>query len=228
MYFVHALNRLRWYEKLLWGISVCVIIVPFYVFHSDDYLNLTASLIGVSALIFVAKGDIIGQIGSVIFSVFYAIVSFHFRYWGEMITYLFMTAPIAAGAVYTWFKNPYAKGEVRIRHLKVSEWGILCVLTVIATFVFGWILRVLNTPNLFFSTLSIATSFLAASLVLLRSEYYGLAYAANDLVLIVLWILATKVQWNYFPMVLCFAMFFINDVYGFYNWKRLKNKQLDN
>jgi nicotinamide riboside transporter PnuC len=61
--------------------------------------------------------------------------------------------------------------------------------------------------------------------VLLRSEYYGVFYALNDIVLIILWVLATIENMNYLPMVLCFAIFLINDLYGFYNWQRLKRKQ---
>ena len=49
----------------------------------------------------------------------------------------------------------------------------------------------LDTPNIVFSTISVTTSFLAASLTMLRSSYYALGYAMNDIVLIVLWVLAS-------------------------------------
>lgn len=55
------------------------------------------------------------------------------------------------------------------------------------TAVFYFILAALDTPNLVFSTISVITSFLAAALTMLRSSYYALGYAANDIVLIILW-----------------------------------------
>ena len=74
-------------------------------------LTLIASLIGVTALIFVAKGDVTGQVLTVVFSVLYSVISFEFTYYGEMITYMFMTAPIAAMSVYTWIRHPEEKGK---------------------------------------------------------------------------------------------------------------------
>ncbi len=61
--------------------------------------------------------------------------------------------------------------------------------------------------------------------MLFRSPNYALAYAANDIVLIVLWILASMDNLSYLPMIACFAMFFVNDIYGFINWIRMKNRQ---
>ena len=217
---------LKWYEKLLWVLSVIGITLCFFVMGNTDVLTLIASLIGVSGLIFVAKGNVIGQGMTVIFGLLYAIVSFQYRYWSEVITYLGMTAPIALAAVVSWIRHPYTKGEVRVRAIKRRDWLILLLLTAAVTFVFWLILRALSTPNMLFSTISITTSFLAASLVLLRSEFYGIFYALNDIVLIVLWVLATIEEPNYLPMVLCFVVFLINDLYGFYNWQRLKRRQI--
>ena len=220
-----SIKRLKWYEKMIWLISVLVILISFFAFENKEYLTLTASLIGVTALIFVAKGDVLGQFLTVVFAVFYAIVSYKFRYWGEMITYLGMTAPIAAGAVVTWIKNPYQKGEVKVRHTNPKLWTILSVLAVAVTVVFYFILKYFDTPNLIVSTISITTSFMAASLTLLRSSYYALFYAGNDVVLIILWILASFESISYLPMVLCFIMFLVNDLYGFINWQTMKKKQ---
>lgn len=81
------------------------------------------------------------------------------------------------------------------------------------------ILQKRNIPILF-STISIVTSFLAATLAMLRSSYYTLGYAANDIVLIILWTLASLENPAYFPVVVNFTIFFFNDMYGFLNWKR--------
>ena len=59
----------------------------------------------------------------------------------------------------------------------------------------------------------------------MRSPYYAIAYAGNDIVLIVLWVLASIQDISYLPMVLCFVMFFANDIYGFINWKRMRKRQ---
>ena len=190
-------------------------------------LTLIASLIGVTALIFVAKGDVTGQVLTVMFSMLYSVISFEFTYYGEMITYMFMTAPIAAMSVYTWIRHPEEKGkrEVSIARLSLKKTIMLCITAVIVTVIFYFILRYFNNANLFFSTISITTSFLASALMLFRSSAYALAYGANDIILIILWVIASLEDTAYLPMVMCFAMFLANDIYGFYSWQKRKKLQ---
>ncbi len=214
------------FELCLWVTSVAVTVLSFVLSGGGDYLTMTASLIGVTALIFVAKGYVLGQVLTVVFSVFYGIVSFYFHYYGEMITYLGMTTPSALAAVISWLRHPY-KGtkEVKVNRLNAGLWALLVLLTAGITVTFYFILSALGNANLFFSTVSVTTSFIASYLTFFRSQYYALAYAANDVVLIVLWTLAAIESVSYLPMVACFIMFLFNDLYGFYNWQRMKNKQ---
>lgn len=225
MNIINSINNLNKFEKCLWAGSVLTLFITFLSAPNCDILTMIASLIGVTALIFVAKGDAVGQFLTLVFATFYAVISFRFRYFGEMITYMGMTAPIALLSMITWLKNPYSRLEVKVNHLTKKIWTILLLITCIVTFVFYFILKAFDTPNLLFSTFSIATSFLASSLTMLRSPYYALAYAANDVVLIVLWILAAISDISFLPMVLCFIIFFVNDVYGFCNWQAMKVRQ---
>lgn len=220
------LNRFEWF---LWMASIIIVSGSFFLSRGFHWLTLIASLVGVTALIFVAKGDVWGQILSVLFSLLYAAVSFEFRYFGEMITYLGMTAPIAVLSVLTWLKHPYAgTTEVKVHRLSKKQKLWMVALTIIITFAFYFILAQLNTANLFPSTLSIATSFLASYLMLFRSPGYALAFAANDIVLIILWILAAAYDLSYLPMIACFSMFLLNDIYGFVSWIKMKNRQSRN
>lgn len=81
--------------------------LPFFLFDRENHLTLTASFIGAVSLIFCIKGNPFGQFLMVVFSVFYGIISFSFSYYGEMITYLGMTAPMAVFSLFSWLHNPY-------------------------------------------------------------------------------------------------------------------------
>ncbi len=214
------------FELGLWISSVLVIIVSFVLAGGDSVLNTVASVIGVTALIFVAKGYVLGQVLTVVFAVFYGIISFFMKYYGEMITYMFMTAPIAIMAVVSWIRHPYeGTKEVQVNKLNRKQVYSIIIFGVIITTIFFFILRWLNNASLIVSTVSITTSFVASYLTFLRSPYYALAYAANDIVLIILWVIATVKELSYLPMVLCFVMFFANDIYGYYNWQRMRKRQ---
>ena len=228
--YLSSFKTLTKFEKGLWLTSLAVTILSYllsYLFSGGgDLLNLIASLIGVTALIFVAKGLVLGQLLTVVFSVFYGIISVLFSYYGEMITYLFLTTPMAIVAAIEWIKNPYKDTqEVKVHKVTKKQLVIMWLLALVVTVLFYFILKALNTANLFFSTLSITTSFVASYLTFLRSPYYAIGYSANDVVLIILWILASVEDISYLPMVACFIMFLFNDLYGFYNWRRMQKRQ---
>lgn len=223
-----SFRALTKFELTLWIASLTVVSASIALGGSPNWLTLVTSLVGVTALIFVSKGDVLGQLLTIAFSIGYGIISWNFSYYGEMITYLGMTAPIAIMSVISWLKNPYVAGksEVKVAHLSKKQVTIMLLLTAVVTFIFYFILKFFENANLFMSTVSIATSFLASYLMLLRSDRYALAYAANDLVLISLWVMASFESISYLPMVFCFIMFFFNDMYGFFNWRKIKQRQL--
>ena len=216
-------------ELALWGASSVLILVSFLIFDRVNFMTLAASLIGTTSLIFNAKGNPIGQALMIVFSLLYGLISYTFSYFGEMITYLGMTGPMAVFALISWLRNPY-KGnhaEVAVNRIGKWEYSAMYLATAAVTLVFYFILEHFHTANIIPSTLSVATSFIAVYLTFRRSPYFALAYAANDVVLIILWILAAKEDISYLSVIICFAMFLVNDLYGFISWKRMEKRQLE-
>ncbi len=226
-FFKQTVKSFKPLDIIIWSVSVAAILASFFGAKSRDYITLAASLIGATMLIFLAKGNVIGEFLTVVFAVFYGIVSFATRYYGEMITYLGMSAPAAVVAIVAWIRHPYNGNhtEVKVNTIKRKEWLLLVALSAVITIAFYFILRAFGNANLVTSTISVLTSFAASYLALRRSEYYALAYAFNDIVLIVLWSFATAQSLQYLPMVVCFVVFLVNDIYGFVNWRRNKRRQ---
>ena len=215
------------FEWALWLSSLLIIAVFFFVFDREGYLTLVSSLIGVTSLIFAAKGNPLGPLLMIIFSVLYGIISYSFAYFGEMITYLGMTLPMSVFALVSWLRNPYKgrKSEVKVERLSKKELFFAFALTAAVTFAFYFILDAFDTANIIPSTISVTTSFLAVYLTWRRSPYYALAYAANDVILIILWVMASMHALSYLSVTVCFAVFLVNDLYGFINWRRMADRQ---
>ena len=228
---------MHWHRKLtayfskteiaLWSCSTLLILVSFWLFDRENWMTLAASLIGVTSLIFNAKGNPFGQFLMVVFSLLYGAISYTFAYYGEMITYLGMTMPMAVCALISWLRNPYQgnKAEVEVNVLSAGERGLMWVLTGVVTLVFYFILDFFHTANMLPSTLSITTTFLGVYLTWRRSPFFALAYDCNDIVLIVLWVLASFSDSRYISVVVCFAAFLANDIYGYVSWQRMKLRQ---
>jgi len=166
----------------------------------------------------------------VIFSLLYGMISYSFSYYGEMITYLGMTMPMAVFALISWLRNPYKgnKAEVKVNSLTSRENILMWIITVVVTIIFYFILDHFNTANIVPSTISVTTSFIAVYLTFRRSPYFALAYSANDIVLIILWISASMLDIRYISVLVCFVAFLFNDIYGFISWKKMKMRQEQN
>ena len=221
------LNYFTKAEKILWVSSTLMILLSFVISQDSGILGLVASLIGVTALILCAKGNPSGQVLMIIFCCIYTYISYTCSYYGEMITYACMSLPMAVFSLVSWLRHPFKgnKAEVKVNHIKTKEYVFLVVLDIAVTVLFYFILRYFDTANLFFSTISITTSFGAAYLTMRRSPHYALWYTANDIVLIVLWTLAAMKDISYISVIICFVTFLANDIYGFVSWKKMQKRQ---
>ena len=233
LFFLGGLKLKNYFSKTditIWSCSVFLIISSFLIFDRESILTVSASLLGVTSLIFCAKGNPIGQVLMIAFSLLYGIISFSFNYYGEMITYLGMTLPMAVISLVSWLKNPYkeSKAEVRVNSLNKKDGVFVLIAGSVITVLFYYILKHFGTANLIPSTFSVTTSFVAAYLTFRRSPFFALAYAINDIVLIVLWILASIHDIRYISVVVCFIAFFVNDIYGYISWQKMKNRQKEN
>ena len=226
------MNKLiKYFTKTEWAIwlsSIGLIIVSFIFSPTKDYLSFVSSLVGVTALIYSAKGNPFGQVLMILFCIMYGIISYSFAYYGEVITYVLMTGPMAVYALISWLRNPYEgnKAEVKVNRISKKEVLTMIGLSIVVTIVFFFVLKRFGTANLIVSTLSVTTSFIAVYLTARRSPFYALAYAANDIVLIILWLLASIGNPEYITTVACFIVFLINDIYGFISWRRMEKRQI--
>ena len=227
MQIVQKINYFTKSEKSLWITSVLFIVGSYIFFDRTNYMTLAASLIGTTSLIYNAKGNPFGQFLMLIFSALYGIISLQYSYYGEMLTYLGMTAPMALFSLISWMRNPYNgnRAEVKVNHIGRREFVLMTIGSLIVTGIFYFILEAFDTANIIPSTISVTTSFLAVYLTFRRSSYYAIAYATNDVVLIILWCLASFDNQAYISVVVCFMAFLVNDLYGYISWQKMHKRQ---
>ena len=85
-----------------WLGSLAVVAVSNFLGGDVDPLTLIAALTGVTALMLAAKGQVFAQYLMIVFCLLYGAISCRFRYWGEMLTYLGMSLPMAVWSAVTW------------------------------------------------------------------------------------------------------------------------------
>ena len=118
MNFLKLIKHFTKFELFLWIFSLISILVVS-ILSKSNFLNIFSSLIGVTSLIFIAKGYPFGQFLVCIFAILYGIISLSFSYYGEMITYVFMSLPIAFVTGISWLRHPFKKGESEVKVEKI-------------------------------------------------------------------------------------------------------------
>ena len=218
--------KLTFFEWMLWSSSVLAIVLSYCFFPQKDLLSCIGSLVGVTALIFIAKGAVVGQILMVLFALFYGFHSLHYRYYGEMLTYLGMSAPAALFNVYSWLRHPYqGHQQVEVASLSKKHFFMAFFGSIAVAMLFYFLLREMGTAKLLLSTFSVATSFFAAFLSFFRSPWFAIGYVANDIVLIFLWARTVLEAPSTVPVLVCFCVFLLNDLNSFFSWQKMKRNQ---
>ena len=174
-----------------------------------------------------AKGKNLGQIFGLIITILYSIVSFRNKFYGEVMIYLIIMLPMYIIGIFSWIKHRNKETDsVEVNRISKKEWII--VATIFITIFVGiyYLLKAFNTNELIVSTISVLASLFATYLQIRRSRFSFSFYMINDIILMVLWgIPVISGNMILLPMVLNPIINFINDSYGFYNWKKLEKEQ---
>ena len=212
---------------MIWLFSVTAVVVAGFAAGEGDFLAILSSAVGAASLVFIAKGDIFGQFLVIAGAILYAAVSYKLAYYGEMIISAVMVIPISVMSVITWAKHRFKEEvrEIEIKNVSKKELAFILFGAAAVSFAFYFVLKYFNTSRLIISTVSVATSFSAACLLVKRSPYYAFAYILNDIVLIIMWSLAAADDAAYLSMAVCFGVYLINDNYGLINWRRIQTRQ---
>ena len=68
---LESFKSLTKFERNLWITSLITVTCSYLLLPEKDYVNLIASLIGVTSLIFIAKGHVLGQVFGLCFCILY-------------------------------------------------------------------------------------------------------------------------------------------------------------
>jgi len=214
------------FEKILLFGSVILVSLVGLIFKSD-LLTTICSIVGIITALLLAKGKNLGQIFGLLIVALYTIVSFKNGYYGEVIIYLCIMLPMYIMGIISWIKHQNKDtNTVEVNKIKLKEWIIVLIISIIAFVIIYFLLEMFNTKQLFISSLSVIDSLFAIYLGVRRSKYSFYFYVVNDLILIVLWgIPVISGSLILLPMVFNPTINLINDIYGIYNWKKLEKIQ---
>ena len=213
------------FEKLFLIIGTITAFVLTFLFKGT-WIDLGYTLLYFWTALLLAKGKYACYIIGIISTFFYAFVAYNNSYYGEVIIAMCCTLPLMIVGLVNWLRHQDNTNTVVIKEISKKELIIVLFSQAIMFIGYYYLLKVFNTNNLLVSTFSIVASIIATYLTARRSEYGFVGFIINDIILITLWsIPVIGGNTNLIPVLLCPVLLLINDIYGVYNWKKIKNKQ---
>ena len=213
------------FEKLFLIFGTITAFVLTFLFKGT-WIDLGYTLLYFWTALLLAKGKYACYIIGIISTFFYAFVSYSNSYYGEVIIAMCCTLPLMIVGLVNWLKHQDNTNTVVIKEISKKELIIVLLTQAIMFIGYYYLLKIFNTNNLLVSTFSIIASIIATYLTARRSEYGFVGFIINDIILITLWsIPVIGGNTNLIPVLLCPVLLLINDIYGVYNWKKIKNKQ---
>lgn len=219
-------NDWNLFEKLFLCIGFLVGIISSIIFHGTVIDSLYTITYLITAIL-MSKGKVECYFIGLISVFFYGIVSYNQGYYGELLITIFLTFPIMIIGIISWLRHQDKEDDVVIiSFLSKKEIVLAFSSQLIFFWIYFFILKLFNTDLLFISSLSVLTSVLASYFEARRSELSLFCYIANDLIIITLWVIPIlSGQTELISVIVGPILLLINNIYGSYNWKKLKEKQ---
>lgn len=214
------------FEKSFLICGLLTSIISSIIFNGTVIDTLYTSLYLITALL-MSKGKVECYFVGFVSVFFYGTVSYNQGYYGELIITAFLTFPIMIIGIISWLRHQDKEEDtVIISSLSKKEITIALLSQLVLFWIYYFILKAFNTDLLVISTMSVVTSVLASYFEARRSELSLFCYIANDLVIITLWLIPIiSGQIELISVLVGPILLLINDIYGSYNWRRLKNQQ---
>lgn len=203
-----------------------ILTVAVTIIFKSIWVEMASTLLYFWTAILQAKGKYICYIFGILCASFYAYVSYINLYYGEVILEVCCTIPLMVAGLINWLRHQDDTDTVIVKEITKKELTIVLLSQILLFIIVYYLLKAFNTNNLIPSTLSVLASVVATYLNARRCEYGFISFIINDLILIVLWgIPVVNGDLTLIPVLLCPVLLLIGDIYGVYNWKRIKIRQ---
>lgn len=206
--------------------GLLISVLSSIIFNGTIIDTLYTSLYLITALL-MSKGKVECYFVGFISVFFYGIISYNQAYYGELIITIFLTFPIMIIGIISWLRHQDRDDDtVIISSLSKMEITLALLSQVILFWAYYFLLKAFNTNLLIISSISVVTSVLASYFEARRSELSLICYIANDFIIITLWLIPIiSGNTELIPVLVGPILLLINDIYGTYNWRRIKKKQ---
>ena len=206
---------------LAWLAAATAVILGLSLYWKDSPVSLWAALTGVWCVILTGKGKRSSFLFGTVNVVFYAMISFQARYYGEVMLNILYYLPMNFVGWFAWKKHMNEEtGEVVKRRLPRNRRVWVYGLTAAAILLYGLVLKALGGNLPYVDSMSTVVSVTAQILSVKRLTEQWVLWIVVDVVTVVMWginfaqggaTVATLAMWS---------VYLINAVIMYIRWNR--------
>ena len=206
---------------VIWFLVATAVILGLSIYWKDTWISLVAAVTGTWCVILTGKGKRSSFIFGLINVIFYAIVAFDAKYYGEVMLNLFYYFPMNFVGWFVWKKHmDEQKGEVIKVRLPLKKSMIVYGVTAAAIFIYGYILERLGGNLPYVDSMSTVISVVAQVLSIKRLMEQWVLWIVVDVVTVIMWAVHFAQGGETVATLAMWAVYLINAVIMFIRWYR--------
>lgn len=206
---------------LAWLAAATAVILGLSLYWKDSPVSLWAALTGVWCVILTGKGKRSSFLFGTVNVVFYAMISFQARYYGEVMLNILYYLPMNFVGWFAWKKHMNEEtGEVVKRRLPRNRRVWVYGLTAAAILLYGLVLKALGGNLPYVDSMSTVVSVAAQILSVKRLTEQWVLWIVVDVVTVVMWGINFAQGGETVATLAMWSVYLINAVIMYIRWNR--------
>jgi len=211
--------------ELAWLILSSVIMVVLSIIWGDSIPALISGITGVIGVVLAAKGKVSTYVFATINVAIYAWLTFNNHLYGEFMLNAFYYIPMNFVGFYLWSRHKDEEsGDVEGKMLTLKQLLILLITVAVVVVVYWQILSRIGGQLALIDAMSTVFSVVALIMQVARYAEQWLLWIIVNVVSVLMWVLLLGKDPSAVTMVVMWAAYLLNSVYGYMNWKKLAAK----
>lgn len=215
--------------EITWLVLSTIIMIVLSIIWGDNMLALISGITGILGVVLAAKGKISTYLFATINVAIYAYLTFNNHLYGEFMLNAFYYIPMNFVGFYLWSRHKDEEsGDVEGKSLTLKQIIILLIAVTIVVIIYWQILSRIGGQLALIDAMSTVFSVVALIMQVARYAEQWLLWIIVNVVSVVMWVLLLGEDSSAITMVVMWVAYLFNSMYGYYNWKKLAAKNVNN
>ena len=207
--------------EVVWLFSACAVIAALSVYWHDTVMGIISATTGVACVVCTGKGKLSAYIFGAVNVILYAIISFHARYYGEVMLNTLYYFPMQFYGFYVWNRHMNKEThEVEKKRMTKAGRGKLVFATAAGTAAYGFVLKALGGALPFVDALSTVASVVAMVISVKMYMEQWIIWIVVDVVTVIMWAAAFANGNESMATLLMWVVYLGNAIIMYFKWAK--------